>query len=158
MDERSQASDLIQRFNRFLRAGDLNEVALGELTVAQLRVLFRLRRRGPMTSGKLAASLGVTLPTVTSIIDRLVAKGLVERQDDPTDRRRVIVAISEDGAAIAERIQQGRRIRKARALEALSEDDLAALLKGLTALAAAADEIEATETPADESADVALGS
>ena len=157
MDERAQASDLIQRFNRFIRAGDLNEVALGELTVAQLRVLFRLRRRGPMTSGKLAASLGVTLPTVTSIIDRLVAKGLVERQDDPTDRRRVIVAISEDGAAIAERIQQGRRIRKARALEALSEDDLAALLKGLTALAAAADEIEATETPADESAEVALG-
>jgi DNA-binding MarR family transcriptional regulator len=143
---RDRAIDLIRRVNRFQRAGDLDDATVGELTVAQIRVLFRLRNRGPMPSSTLASGLGVTLPTVTSVIDRLVAKLLVERSDDPGDRRRVIVGLTADGREIVERIQQGRRARLSRAIGELDERELLALVTGLEALAAAAASLEASES------------
>ena len=79
------------------------------------------------------------------MIDRLVAKELVERSDDPADRRRVIVGLTPAGSEIVERIQQGRRARLSRALDALEERELMALVTGLEGLAAAADSLEATE-------------
>jgi DNA-binding MarR family transcriptional regulator len=147
MDERTRATELIRRINRFSGAGDLGDVAFGELTVAQLRVLFRLRGGGPVPSGQLANQLGVTLPTVTSVIDRLVKQELVERRDDPGDRRRVIVAVTPAGRALVERIQQGRHARLVRALDAIEPVTLAKLIDGLAALAAAADQLEIIEAP-----------
>ena len=144
-ESRDRAIDLVRRVNRFQRAGDLDDATVGELTVAQIRVLFRLRNLGPMPSSALASGLGVTLPTVTSVIDRLVAKELVERTDDAADRRRVIVGLTAAGREIVERIQQGRRARLSRAIDALDERELVALITGLEALAAAADSLDATE-------------
>jgi DNA-binding MarR family transcriptional regulator len=144
-ERRDDAITLIRRVNRFLRAGDLDDATIGELTLAQLRVLFRLRNRGPMPSSQLAGGLGVTLPTVTSVIDRLVGKNLVDRTDDASDRRRVIVGVSAAGRETVERVQQGRRARLARALEALDERELLALVTGLEALATAADALDRTE-------------
>ncbi|HEY3083305.1 MAG TPA: MarR family transcriptional regulator [Chloroflexota bacterium] len=153
-ESHDRAIDLVRRVNRFQRAGDLDDATVGELTVAQIRVLFRLRNRGPMPSSALASGLGVTLPTVTSVIDRLVAKELVERTDDAADRRRVIVGLTPAGREIVERIQQGRRARLSRAIDALDERELVALIAGLEALAAAADSLDATEadTVASQSA------
>lgn len=147
-ESRDRAVDLVRRVNRFQRAGDLDDATVGELTVAQIRVLFRLRNRGPMPSSALATGLGVTLPTVTSVIDRLVAKELVERTDDATDRRRVIVGLTTAGREIVERIQQGRRARLSRAIDELDERGLLALITGLEALAAAADSLDAAEADA----------
>src|SRR5262245_8838778 len=143
--KRARALDLIRRVNRFQRAGDLDDATVGELTVAQIRVLFRLRNRGPISSGQLASGLGVTLPTVTSVIDRLVAHGFAERRDDPSDRRRVIVAITPAGQAVVEGIQQGRRARLQRAIESIDREALASLVFGLEALGAACDTLESSE-------------
>jgi DNA-binding MarR family transcriptional regulator len=144
-DEDARAIELLRRVNRFIRAGDLDDATLGELTMAQVRVLFRLRNHGPMASGSLANKLAVTLPTVTSVVDRLVGHGLVERRDDPDDRRRVIVALSADGAALVERIQQGRRARLAAAIEALEPEQRHALIEGLSFLVDATERVERAE-------------
>lgn len=149
MDEREHAIDLIREVNRFARAGDIGDALVGEMTIAQLRVLFRLRSRGPMTSGHLAAALGVTLPTVTSVIDRLVRHGLVERRDDPADRRRVIVALAPEGQATLERIQEGRRARLARAIETMDPDAREKLVAGLRALVEAATQVDLAEVAGD---------
>lgn len=143
--EPDRAIDLLRQVNRFIRAGDLDDPTLGELTMAQVRVLFRLRNNGPMTSGGLASQLGVTLPTVTSVVDRLVGHGLVERRDDPDDRRRVIVALSPAGSALAERIQQGRRARLAAAVDALEPAQRQCLVEGLSFLVAAIDGVDLAE-------------
>ena len=145
IEKRARAGELIRRVNRFIRAGDLDDAAVYELTVAQLRVLFRLRNHGPITSGQLASSLGVTLPTVTSVIDRLGARGFAERRDDPTDRRRVIVALTPEGQAVVERVQQGRRARLERAIGEVEEPALVQLIAGLEALGAAADRLDISE-------------
>ena len=145
MEERTSAIDLLRKVNRFLRAGDLDIDAVVELTMAQMRVLFRLRNHGAITSGKLAAGLHVTLPTITSVIDRMIGHGLVERSDDPNDRRRVILALSKDGEALVERIQQGRRHRLTLLVDALGEEDLLSLVSGLTALTNAIENIDLSD-------------
>ena len=66
------------------------EVALGavELSLPQYRLLVYLSRRAEGASG-LAGQLAVRPPTVTTLVDGMVARGLVERASDPEDRRRV---------------------------------------------------------------------
>src|SRR4051812_4268905 len=52
-----------------------------------------LVRKGPLTAGELAQQTGLTTGAVTGMIDRLVKAGYVRREDDPNDRRRVIVRV-----------------------------------------------------------------
>jgi len=49
---------------------------------------------GPLPASALASACGVTANAMTTVIDRLTEKGLVERQPDPADRRRVLVALT----------------------------------------------------------------
>ena len=46
---------------------------------------------------------GVTPSTVTSVVDGLVARGLVERSSDPEDRRRVVLSLTPSGSATVRR-------------------------------------------------------
>jgi DNA-binding MarR family transcriptional regulator len=57
---------------------------------------------GPLTPGRLAELTGLKTGTVTGVLDRLEDSGLVRRDRDPHDRRKVIVSANE--AAIAERV------------------------------------------------------
>jgi DNA-binding MarR family transcriptional regulator len=70
-----------------------------ELTLPQYRLLALLADGATMSS-HLAERLAVTPPTVTSVVDGLVARGLVERRPDPNDRRRLPLALTGDGEAL----------------------------------------------------------
>jgi DNA-binding MarR family transcriptional regulator len=59
------------------------------------RCLDILERFGPISAGRLAAEAGLTTGAVTAVVDRLVEKGYVRRVADPTDRRRVMLEITE---------------------------------------------------------------
>jgi len=71
-------------------------LAEAELTLPQYRVLVFLSVRD-RPAAHVAALLGVTPPTVTSVVDGLVARGLVARGSDPDDRRRVRLSITGAG-------------------------------------------------------------
>ena len=70
------------------------------------RVLSHLQEAGRVTAGELAAFTGLTTGAITGMIDRLERAGVVRREADPQDRRKVIVvAIAETpGRAKAERL------------------------------------------------------
>lgn len=82
---------------------------LAGLTPARLSALSVVVFAGPRSLGELAAAEGVAGPTMTRIVDGLVAAGLVERQSDNRDRRSVKIAATPMGemmmrAAAARRI------------------------------------------------------
>ncbi len=52
-----------------------------------------LASAGSTTAGELAEATGLTTGAITGVIDRLEAAGFVRREDDPDDRRRVIVRV-----------------------------------------------------------------
>jgi DNA-binding MarR family transcriptional regulator len=74
------------------------EVALStvDLTLPQYRVLGILAEGSAAASG-LADRLAVRRPSITAVIDGLVARGLVDRRHEDTDRRRVALRLTDDG-------------------------------------------------------------
>ena len=60
-------------------------------------LLEALLNSGPHTPGKLVAHIGITSGSVTAALDRLEGRGLVEREDSPTDRRSSVVTLTPAG-------------------------------------------------------------
>ena len=68
------------------RGGDKSWLALN-LSMAQFKALLLVADTGGLTSRDLSRSLGIGPSAVTSLVDRLVERKLVRREDDPEDRR-----------------------------------------------------------------------
>ncbi len=68
-----------------------------ELTTQQLRVLGFVVKEPGLSGHTLGQRLGVSAPTASGLVDRLVDKGLVRRVDDPDDRRVRRLYVTEDG-------------------------------------------------------------
>ncbi|HWD75489.1 MAG TPA: MarR family transcriptional regulator [Solirubrobacteraceae bacterium] len=79
-----QAGRTIARLARQLELA----VATVDLTVSQYRILAFLAE-GNEAASALAEKLAVSRPSVTGVVDGLVARSLVRRSEDPADRRRV---------------------------------------------------------------------
>jgi DNA-binding MarR family transcriptional regulator len=108
--------------------------ALGRRHVA---VLAQIGTEGERSVGELARELGLSLPAASTLTRELAGHGLVVRREDPGDRRRTVVAL----APATERPVREWLARRARplerALDALTEAEQEAFLKGLRALAEA---------------------
>jgi long-chain acyl-CoA synthetase len=77
------------------------ELALAplDLSLPQYRVLALLGE-GSTASSVLARRLAVSPPSVTAVVDGLVARALVERRPDPEDRRRLTLLLTRDGTKL----------------------------------------------------------
>jgi len=135
----ARVADLLRTAMRVVRGGQVAEWTDLDLTMAQVKVLFLLHHEGPLRTGHIAARLEVKLPTVTSTVDGLVKRGLAQREDDPHDRRIVIVRLTPEGSALMERLQQGRQARIVALLAQMRPHEVAALEEGLRALIRAAE-------------------
>src|SRR5437899_2393666 len=113
-----------------------NEVeGLAKVTTEQYGVLNQVLERGSLSMSELAVARNVALNTATSLVDRLVAAGLVERRGDPTDRRVVRVVITGKGRTLVERLRSIRGAAIRRLLDELSDEEIAEILAAMPALA-----------------------
>jgi DNA-binding MarR family transcriptional regulator len=83
----------------------------------------------------LAARLGVSLATASQVVTDLGETGMVERYDDPTDRRRTLLRVGESHRSIADAILDNRLRPVQRALEQLRPADRRTVLRGLELIA-----------------------
>lgn len=95
-----QHKDLLTAIRQITRAIDLNSKRLAKmtgLTAPQLLVLQTLAGEGPIKPSEIARQVHLSQATITSIVDRLEAAGLVERQKNETDRRAIDIVITQTG-------------------------------------------------------------
>jgi DNA-binding MarR family transcriptional regulator len=90
-----------------------------ELTLAQVTVLGRLDRGGPAGTSDLAAGERVRPQSMASTVAALTAAGLVERRPDQSDRRRILIALTDRGREV---LLADRRRRDAWLAEAIRRD------------------------------------
>jgi DNA-binding MarR family transcriptional regulator len=103
--------------------------ALIGINQTDLICLNALFRQGAMTAGQLAATIGLTSGATTTAIDRLERAGYVHRQPDPSDRRRVLVEASQQGAHQAFSLFDDLLERTAQLSAGYSDDQLTLLLE-----------------------------
>jgi DNA-binding MarR family transcriptional regulator len=114
--EPMQVLSRVTRLARHLDLARREAFAAHQLETWEFDVLSALRRAGApyqLSPGRLIRETMVTSGTMTNRVDRLADKGLVERLPDPTDRRGVIVQLTEAGrervdAALAGLLAQER--------------------------------------------------
>ncbi|CAL9440861.1 hypothetical protein SUDANB108_02235 [Streptomyces sp. enrichment culture] len=99
------------------------------LTGAQARLLSLLCLE-PLPMRRLAQRLKCEPSNVTGIVDRLEARGLVERQPDPADRRVKVAAATEEGRRVARSLRESLRFAR-EPLAGLPEEERLALRDAL---------------------------
>jgi len=110
------------------------DAARHDLTLAEFGVLEALHHKGPLLLGELQRKLLVSSGGVTWLVNRLVARGLVERDDCAEDRRARYARLTSAGAAFIARVFPGHEAAIAAAVSGLSPADQAratALLRAL---------------------------
>ncbi len=70
----------------------------GDLSLAQFNLLMIVHGSGEITGGELAVQLGVSPPSVSAMVDRLVERGMLVRNRSSEDRRKVVLKMSSEEA------------------------------------------------------------
>jgi DNA-binding MarR family transcriptional regulator len=89
----------------YQRYSERNDAALEPLGIdgRELGVLLTVDDGSPRSQQEIAAKLGVDRTTMVGMLDALEAKGFLARRQDPTDRRRNVVALTESGSDLLPR-------------------------------------------------------
>ena len=96
----NQIDQVLTSLRRVIRAIDLHSkqlVKTASVTGPQLRLLQMIRREGDATASELSEAMSLSQATVTSILDRLEDRGLLERIRSQTDKRKIHPRLTEAG-------------------------------------------------------------
>jgi DNA-binding MarR family transcriptional regulator len=113
----------IDRNLRKLRGRD-SQIRDGRLGQARYEVLNILSENQPIPAGELAGATGFTPASISRMLDPLVAEGVVQRIRSETDRRVVMVALTDQGSNLVKARRAYWSDRWATALEGVSAADL----------------------------------
>lgn len=119
--------DTVPPIMQFIRRAARNR-SPRELTVPQFRALVFLGCRSKPHMTELSDHLGLTLPTVSKMIERLTQQRLVERRSVETgDRRLCCLTLTPEGSKVVSRIREEARNSLSSALVGLSQSELSSL-------------------------------
>lgn len=136
-----QALRLIPRLTRWAQTRVVNEELGGDLSLRQLSALQMIEDE-TTTLGDVARRLMVTPAVVTGLIDRLEKRGYVRRVASSGDRRRVNLALTDEGREAARRAEERLTDEVAAKMANFSNDELKAVERGLTLLDRVLQELE----------------
>ena len=101
------------------------------VSTTQMRVLVLLWSGEPLNLTAVAEGLGVNASNASRTCDRMVSAGLVDRADDPADRRHVLLTLTARGRAFVEQILDRREQELATITARMSDADRERLMEAL---------------------------
>jgi DNA-binding MarR family transcriptional regulator len=116
-----------------LALATMNEAAI---TLPQVLLLSHVDRCVETSPTEIAAAIHASLPAVSQMIDRLVQQKLLDRTEDPADRRRKTVATTADARTLLRKLRAARSTEYERGLAAVSPEllaEMAALIERVIA-------------------------
>ena len=128
-----QLLDLAQSFRTTLRHTVFLSRSMdsdGDITAMQMSTLG-MAADAPLRVSRVAANLGIRVPSATEQIIRLEQAGLVSRRPDPTDSRAVLVQLTDQGRVAWEEASRRRNARVAALLARLDDGERATLAAAL---------------------------
>lgn len=125
---------LLGDVHRQMRRLFLQQLEGSCLTQAQSRALVHISRCEGMRQVDLAEKLDIQPITLARQLDQLAESGLIERRNDPNDRRAYQLFLTDTAAPYLERLRQAAEVVHQRTLSALSAEEVAALYRSLETL------------------------
>jgi DNA-binding MarR family transcriptional regulator len=114
---------------------EMRSYRAADLSVPQFRVLVYLHRYAGASLSDIAEYMGLTRPSMSKMIDGLVARQLVSRRMDPGDRRRVSLAPTALGRRAMQSAYEATESRLAERLAVLPAAERHTILKAMQVLA-----------------------
>jgi DNA-binding MarR family transcriptional regulator len=130
-----EATELFPKIGKLFYAGIMNQLQLRGCTLGQMKVMGHLFHYGRGTISEVAASVGISLPTASELVEQLDEKGWVERASNPADRRQVLLELTPDARAVAEEMHEIRRGQMRAALMRLAPEERPLFVRSLRVLA-----------------------
>ena len=127
----AQPGHLIRRLQQFAVALFMEETQGLDLTPVQFAALAAAQRQPGMDQRTLAATIGFDTSTTGGVLDRLEARGLLQRGASADDRRVRLIHVTSDGATVLQQVTPGMLRAQARMLEPLPEPQRTAFMEML---------------------------
>ena len=124
---KDQLAYMIASLNRQLEAELEDRLRPGGVPIEQYRILEVLDAKEPAAMGEIAQQSLIEAPTLTKIVDKMVAEGLVYRAPDANDRRRVLILTAPAGKTLFKRLRGVSTAQEQRIIDLLEGDKAAAL-------------------------------
>lgn len=113
--------------------------AASEVTdLLHLRVLVVLSSGSALSLGALAEAVGIHLTRASRVCDRLVTRGLVDRADDPTNRRQLVLRLTPAGHDVVTKVMRERAEQIRPILAQMTQEDRHTLVSSLRQFSQAA--------------------
>jgi len=125
--------EVVPLITRDLRSEMRNQSST-DLTVVQFRSLAFVDRNAGASLLEVANHLGLTPPSTSRIVNVLIARGMMTREDHPADRRRVMLTVTNRGQKILEVSRRGTLTylsNKIKELSAADRETIAIAMKTL---------------------------
>jgi len=123
--------ELQRKVDRDQRQFQLNVWMNLHLSIGQLKTLFFISNCGTVSISKLAEALEVRPANVTSLIDRMLERGLITRTGDPNDRRVLLLRTTPKGDELVAELRQKRQERMAEVFNHLNDEEASIVIQGL---------------------------
>ncbi len=133
---------IVPRLSRVLRK-DLRRHSAGVFTEPQFRVMARLYREGGQSLSDLAQSQGVSLPTMSKLTQGMEARGLIFREQDSNDKRKIVLQLTEEGRHIYESLLAHTEKHIVEWIEGLDTETYRTIIAALQVLNSAFEKVEA---------------
>jgi DNA-binding MarR family transcriptional regulator len=108
-----------------------------ELTMPQLKVLLSLFVDGPVDCSSLAEAVGVSLPTMNGVLERLKERGLIVRRPDRQDHRRILNSLTARGQRLMQGLWTSHQDWLSELLDRMDTTDLETIEQALTIIVSA---------------------
>ena len=105
-----------------------------DITIPQFRAMRFIQKNPDSSSSHLAEHLGLTLPSVSKLVDGLVNQKFITRKESTTDRRKLTLLLTQIGTSIVDSARAAARANLAQKLKDLSDKDLETISKAMQLL------------------------
>src|SRR5258706_1155932 len=123
------APQIIQAIRMEMRRGRGSDIS-----IPQFRSLAFIQHNPDSSLSNLAEHLGLTLPSVSKLVDGLVKQKLVIRRESTSDRRRLTLVLTKAGALIVDSARAGTQVNLAKKLGHLSDEELGTIYQAMKLL------------------------
>lgn len=130
------ASELLEVVPVIMREirSEMRNKSSPDLTVPQFRALAFVDRNKGASLSAVANHMGLTLPSTSRLVDVLISRRLLTREDNPADRRRVKLGVTNRGLTILANSRRGALEYLAKKLSSISSNDRKVIIEGMAAV------------------------